>query len=92
MRAVKRFRQITTEISHHAMKYSCDHLQMKNKDLPLNNSNPPFIHCLNTSFVFTNYHPRHCNASYNRAFIVNWSLSDIMTLKLVNRESESPWT
>ena len=46
--------------------------------------------CLNTSFVFTNYQPRQFNAPYNRAFIVDWSLSGIMTLKLVIHESESP--
>ena len=30
------------------------------------NSNPPFILCLNTSFVFTNYQPIQRNASYKR--------------------------
>ena len=54
------------------------------------NSNPLFSLCLYTSFVFTNYQPRQCNASYNRAFIVDRSLSGIMTSKLVIRECESP--
>ena len=37
------------------------------------NSNPPFFLCLNTSFVCMNNQPRQCNASCNRAFIVDWS-------------------
>ena len=49
------------------------------------NSNPLFFLCLNTSFVFTNYQPGQCNASY-RAYIVDWSLIGIMTSKLVIRE------
>ena len=54
------------------------------------NSNPPFFLCLNMSFAFTNFQPRQCNASYNWPFIVDWSLSGIITSKLVIRESESP--
>ena len=54
------------------------------------NSNPPFFLCLNTSFVFPNYQPRQWNASCNRAIIVDWSLSGMMTSKLVIHESESP--
>ena len=53
-------------------------------------SNPSFFLCLNTSFVFMNYKLRQCNASYSRAFIVDWSLSGIMTSKLVILEYESP--
>ena len=34
------------------------------------NSNLPFLLCLNTAFVFTNYHPRQCKVLYNRAFIM----------------------
>ena len=36
-----------------------------------------------------NYQPRQCNATYNRAFMVDWSLIGIMTLKFVIRESNS---
>ena len=54
------------------------------------NSNPLFFLCLNRSFVFTNYQPRQCNTFYNRAFMVEWSLSVIMTSKHVMHESESP--
>ena len=35
--------------------------------------NLTFFLCLNLSFVLTNYQPRQCNTSYNRAFIVVWS-------------------
>ena len=52
------------------------------------NDRPRFL-CLNTLFVFTNYHPRQYNTSYNRHFTVDWSLSGIMTSKLVILESES---
>ena len=54
---------------------------------------PAIFLCLNTSFVFTNYslyQPGQYNASYNRAFIFDWSLSGVMTSKLFIRESESP--
>ena len=54
------------------------------------NSNLHFFLCLNTSFVFMNYKPRYCNVSYNRAFIVDWSLNGIMTSKLVVHAPESP--
>ena len=67
------------------------------------NSNPPFFLCLNTSFVFTNYQPIQRNAIMHIYCIqifmsqilyinilVDWSLSGIMTSKLVIRESESP--
>ena len=37
-----------------------------NPGIPQLNSNPPFFLCLNTSFVFTNYHPIQHNASHNR--------------------------
>ena len=53
-------------------------------------SNPIYLLCLNTSFVFTNYQPRQCNAYYNRAIIFDWSLSGIIIPKLVIKESESP--
>ena len=48
-----------------------------------------FFFCLNTSFIFTNYQARQCNASHNRAFIIDRSLSGIMTSKLVISEFES---
>ena len=32
-----------------------------------------------------------CNASYNRAYIVDWSLNGIMTSKLLICEYELPW-
>ena len=54
------------------------------------NSNLTFSPCLNMSFIFTNHQHRQCNPSYNRAFIVDWSLSGIMTSKLVICESELP--
>ena len=34
---------------------------------------------------------KQCNPSYNRAFMVDWSLSGITTSQLVIRESEWPW-
>ena len=52
------------------------------------NSHQSFFLCLNTSLVFTNYQPRQCNASYNKAFIVGWSLSGKLTSKLAFCESE----
>ena len=55
------------------------------------NSNLPFFLCLNTPFVFTNYQPREIKPSYNRALMVDWSLSGIMTSILIICESESPW-
>ena len=64
-------------------------------DVPLSpcfNTNPPLFLCLNTLFVFTNYEPRQYNASYNRAFIVDWSLSGIMTLKLDIHDCEFDFT
>ena len=69
------------------------------------NSNLPFFLCLNTSLVFTNYQPIQHNAIilfilYKATLIfmsqilyinilVDWSLSGIMTSKLVIREAES---
>ena len=53
------------------------------------NSNPLFFLSFNTTFVSTIYQPRQYNASYNTAFMVDWSLSVIMTSKLFIRESES---
>ena len=41
-------------------------LDMSDKCICNLNSNPTFFFCLNTSFVFTNYQPRQCNASYNK--------------------------
>ena len=38
-------------------------------------SKAPSRLCLNTSFVFTNYQPRQWHASYNRAFMVDLSVS-----------------
>ena len=46
------------------------------------NFNPPFFLCLNTSFVIENYQPKQWNASYNKAFMVDWSLSDFETCHL----------
>ena len=54
------------------------------------NPNLPFFFRLNTSIVFMKYQPRQCNASYDRAFRVDWNLSAIITLKLFIRESELP--
>ena len=48
--------------------------------------NLTFFLCLNLSFVLTNYQPRQCNTSYNRAFIVVWS----MTSKLIICGFKSP--
>ena len=50
------------------------------------NSNPPFFLCLNTSFVLKNYQPRQYKGSYKRAFIVNWSLSGMMSSKFVDSD------
>ena len=51
---------------------SCNCMKAVTKSCQLN-SNPPFSLYLNKSSVFTNYQPRQCNASYNMAFIVDWS-------------------